>query len=141
MTVASALPQRFDIQVVDGDAFSFDAVIGQNVTGQSLMATLVTYDRQQVGITENQPVFRYVPVPRSLSFTVTNAATGAVTVTLSPTDTDAAGSRSEGLTGCLPHWVLKSGTRTYLAGTVEAVGISGCSIGQSTSNSSGGVFL
>jgi len=141
MTVASALPQRFDIQVVVGDAFSFDAVIGQNVTGQSLTATLVTYDNQQVGITQGQPIFRYVQVPRSLSFTVTNAATGAVTVTLSSGDTSAAGYRSEGVSGCLPHWVLKSGTRTYLAGTVEAVGVSGCSIGQSTSNSSGGVFL
>lgn len=141
MTVVSALPQRLDLQVAAGDAFSFDAVIGQNVTGQSLTATLVTYffsGATQVG---TEWVYNYSPQNRALSLAVTNAATGAVTVSLSAGDTSAASTRSEGVSGCLPHWILKSGTRTYIAGTVESVGVSGCSIGQSTSSSSGGVFL
>lgn len=135
MAVVSALPQRLDIQVIAGDAFSFDAVIGQNITGQSVSATLHYYipaNDSSAFITATQ-----------LGVVVTNAATGAVTVSLSGVQTELAVIKSKVNTGCLPHWTLASPSKTYIAGTVLAANVSGCSIGSSTtsSGSSGGVFL
>lgn len=140
MAVVSALPQRLDIQVIAGDAFSFDAVIGQNITGQSVSATLHYYILSQVS------GFGPVLSGTSLGVVVTNATTGAVTVSLSGVQTELAVIKSKIDTGCLPHWTLASPSKTYIAGTVLAASVSGCSIGSSTtsqasSGSSGGVFL
>ena len=138
MAVVSALPQRLDIQVVAGDAFSFDAVIGQNITGQSVSATLRYYLPSDG--------FDTIPSDTSLGVVVTNATTGAVTVSLYGVQTELAVIKSKIDTGCLPHWTLASPSKTYIAGTVLAANVSGCSIGSSTtsqasSGSSGGVFL
>lgn len=137
MAVVSALPQRLDIQVIAGDAFSFDAVIGQNITGQSVYATLHYY------IPSNVSGFDPISSATSLGVVVTNAVTGAVTVSLSGVQTQLAAIKSKNDTGCLPHWTLASSSKTYIAGTVLAANVSGCSIGSSTtsSGSSGGVFL
>jgi hypothetical protein len=140
MAVVSALPQRLDIQVIAGDAFSFNAVIGQNITGQSVSATLHYYTPTFVS------GFDATPSTAPLGVVVTNAATGAVTVSLSGAETSLAVIKSKTDTGCLPHWTLASPSKTYIAGTVLAASVSGCSIGSSTtsqasSGSSGGVFL
>lgn len=133
MTVVSALPQRLDIQAMLGESLSFGVVIGQNITGQSVSATMFAY-RSTGGSIFSEP--------RSLSVAVTNPATGAVTVSLSSSDTIAAQSRSGGVEeGCLPHWVLQVGGKTYFAGTVSAGIVTGCNVNQLSNNSSGGVFL
>ena len=73
MAVVSAFPQRLDIQVIAGDEFSFDAVIGQNITGKSVFAVLFAYS--EIGGSGD-----IVSSTRTLAVVVTNASTGAVTV-------------------------------------------------------------